>query len=279
MISTKSNSNIIQTGKKSNISSFKNIILENISFNNSPKPGDIVTCPNGDQVLVDEFGNYYCDIDPNGNGLRPFTDITCANGLTTSVNINGNIIGGCTPANGSEVTCYAGFTATVENGVWSCTEGDSDNILPFQASGIQFDTFQYIAIGENSFQYIENPSISDNLGGTELAQISLDSRLRSLFVTIHINSQFFVESISYFVFQIYLGSIYFNDFDQEPIHTMTIELPTDDELNNGYTISRVEGIDPLYLNDTFKILIVGYFVDFDDNPINVNVNANVEYEF
>lgn len=76
--------------------------------------------------MVDQYGNYYCDIDPNGDGLYPFSDVKCANNTNTFVNINGNIVGGCVPANESIVTCYAGFTATVHDGSWDCSQG-ADN--------------------------------------------------------------------------------------------------------------------------------------------------------
>lgn len=126
-IVSKNSSNIISTGSNSNVSLFKDIILPNLDIPPSkPQPGDIVRCPNGNYVLVDQYGNYYCNIDENGAGLYPFTSVDCIGGATSTINVNGNIIGGCQPANGTEVTCYAGFTAIVENGQWDCGQGTSD---------------------------------------------------------------------------------------------------------------------------------------------------------
>lgn len=131
MIISGNNSTITKSNNNSNILLAKNIFINNLDpnivGNYIPQPGDIVTCRDGNQVLVDQYGNYYCDLDPNGDNLLPFSDVRCSNGTLTSVDINGNIINGCQPANGSEVTCSAGFTTSVENGTWSCAQGDENN--------------------------------------------------------------------------------------------------------------------------------------------------------
>lgn len=173
MIVSKNNSKIIQSGKNSNIVFANNIALPGSSINfleniieNKPKPGDLVTCPDGHSVLVDDNGNYFCDIDPNGDGLYPYSTVTCKNG-TTTVDIHGNIVGGCTPINKSIVTCYSGITATVENGTWSCAQGEDD-----------IRTYQFI--GENS-TYVNRHYISLQLFRWNNQTNDYDSEGLSLF--------------------------------------------------------------------------------------------------
>lgn len=133
-IITGNNSNIIKSNNNSNILAFKNISLPRINdiIEVKPQPGDLVTCPDGHQTIVYENGEYYCDIDPNGDGLRPGTFVTCANGLTSEVDRRGNYNCGATGlAEGSIVTCISGITSVVTNGMYDCSQGDSDDIRSY----------------------------------------------------------------------------------------------------------------------------------------------------
>lgn len=160
-------SNIIKTSKNSNIHFFNSISLPNNVaeeiFEEKPQPGELVTCPDGFQTIVDEYGNYYCDIDPNGNGLKPFTDIQCANGSNSTVNVNGNIIGGCTPANESIVTCISGITSVVENGIYDCSQGVGSDLIVIGKN--------YITTNPNRNRDVSGPVISVSENSSGLVQI------------------------------------------------------------------------------------------------------------
>lgn len=160
MISSGNKSKIISSGHNSNVHFLNNSVIPyfyNEVTNNDPryKPGDMATCPDGFEVPVDKYGNYYCNIDPNGDGLYPFTDVDCGKENTSIINVNGNIENNCKPIVGSYVTCYAGFTAVVENnGTWDCSQGENTRLLldyysGFNGGGIIIE-FNSIYIPENT---------------------------------------------------------------------------------------------------------------------------------